>query len=69
MKKLNHRHVLAAQMMAVGASRGQIAETLGYYPTSVSRLKRSPVFRDLVSKLQRQILESTMAALRRRIVE
>ncbi len=61
-KKLSHRHEVMAYMVASGMRRGEIARRLGYYPTTVSHIMRSPDFQALVAEFQREIQDAVVAS-------
>jgi hypothetical protein len=66
--RLNQRHEAAARLFAVGMGRGEVARRLGYYPTTLSAIKRSTAFRERQAELRREIQTATIAALVGRIV-
>ena len=65
--RLNDRHEAAARLFAVGVRRGEVARRLGYYPTTLSALRRSPAFQARARELRREIQTVTVAAVVRRI--
>ena len=46
-----------AWLMAGGLRRSEIAQQLGYAPTSVSHIAKSPAFQALVAEYQRELSE------------
>ena len=67
-QRLNDRHEAAARLFAVGMRRGEVARRLGYYPTTLSALRRSPAFQARSRELRREIQTSVVTALTDRIV-
>jgi hypothetical protein len=51
-----------AWLVAGGLRRREIAEQLGFAPTSISHIARSPAFKALVAEYQRQMSERFIAA-------
>jgi DNA-binding NarL/FixJ family response regulator len=61
-KTLSPRHRTMAGLVASGLRRGEIAQQLGYAPTSVSHIARSPDFQALVAECQRELSERIIRA-------
>src|SRR5262245_59752786 len=61
-KTLTHRHRAMAWLMAGGLRRGEIARRLGYAPTSVSHIAKSPQFQALVAECQRELSDRFIRA-------
>lgn len=66
-QRLNDRHEAAARLFAVGMRRGDVARRLGYHPSTLSHVRRSPDFQAKVARFQDEIREQMSAALVRRI--
>ena len=66
-QRLNDRHEAAARLFAAGMRRGDVARRLGYYPTTLSAIRRASAFRKRQAELRREIQTATVAALARRI--
>jgi hypothetical protein len=54
---------MMACLVASGMRRGEIALRLGYYPTTVSHIMRSPAFQAKVAEFQREIRVKVQASL------
>lgn len=66
-EKLNNRHRLIAHMVAMGHRNIDIAKELGYSEHRVSAIKLSPLFRELVKKLQNDLIERDVGTFLDRI--
>jgi uncharacterized protein YjcR len=66
-QRLNDRHEAAARLFAVGMRRADVARRLGYYPTTLSALRRSPAFQARSRELRRQLQAEVVTALADRI--
>jgi hypothetical protein len=62
-QRLNDRHEAAARLFAAGMRRGEVARQLGYHPSTLSHVRRSPMFVERIRVLQREISAEMIAAL------
>ncbi len=67
-KRFNERHLVPASLVAAGARRREIPQTLQLNPSTVSHLKRSPALHAAVARLQRRLEDGMVATVRDRIV-
>jgi hypothetical protein len=66
--KLSDKHRLIAYMKLGGASREDIATSLGYEPTYVSAITESPLFKALMDQLRGDLKHKTIGHVVDRIV-
>lgn len=66
-QRLNDRHEAAARLFAAGMRRADVARRLGYYPTTLSAIRRSPAFQQRQTELRREIQAATVNAIAGRL--
>ena len=66
-QRLNDRHEAAARLFVTGMRRAEVARRLGYYPTTLSALRRAPAFGARLRELRRQMEAAVTAEVAERI--
>lgn len=64
---LNGRHQLVMLAMLAGKSNDEIAQTFDLHPTSITRIKSSPLFQAQLDRLRRDLHERTAVSVVERL--
>ena len=66
-QRLNDRHEAAARLFAAGMRRADVARRLGYYPTTLSAIRRSRAFQQRLAALHRELESAAIIAVVSRV--